>query len=268
MKLTVIYENHAGFRKGLLGAHGFSALVEHGGTRVLVDTGTDGSVLLHNMGELGIDVDGIDFLFITHGHYDHTGGMKAFLEARTKPLRVIGHPEIFRNRIALKPQRRDIGIPFSREELEELEAEFVLRKESFEVAPGFWSSGEILRRTWDRAVGYVERNGKLERDSVPDDMALIIDLGDGAAVVTGCGHSGILNIAWHAEDVSGKPVRALIGGLHLNGAKRGILDEVAARIEAERLYAGHCTGIKSYAYLKAMLGDRIEPLHVGKTIEL
>ena len=268
MKLTIVYENHAGFKKGLLGAHGFSALVEHNGRRVLVDTGTDGSVLLHNMEELGIEPSSIDFLFVTHGHYDHTGGMKALLEARTKPLKVIGHPEIFRKRIALKPRKRDIGIPFSREELEELGAEFVLRKEPFEFAPGFWSSGEILRRAWDRAVGYVEKDGRLTKDPVPDDIALIVDLGNEVAVITGCGHSGVLNIAWHAEDVSGKPVKALIGGLHLIGAKKEVLDEVAERIDAEKLYAGHCTGIDSYAYLKAILGGRIEPLHVGKVIEL
>jgi len=268
MKVTVIYENHAGFRKGLLGAHGFSALVEHRGTRVLVDSGTDGNVLLNNMDELGIKPDLIDYLFITHGHYDHTGGLKALLESREEPLKVIAHPGIFAKRIALKPRRRNIGIPFSREELEGLGAEFIMKTEPFEFAAGFWSSGEILRRTWDRAVGYVEKEGKLEKDHVPDDIALIVDLGQSIAVITGCGHSGVLNIAWHAEDISGKQVRALIGGLHLLGAKKELLDEVVERIDAERLYAGHCTGIDSYAYLKARLGDRVEPLHVGKTIEL
>jgi len=268
MKLTVIYENHSGFKKGLLGAHGFSALVEHEGIRVLIDTGTEGRVLINNMMKLGVHPREIDYLFITHGHYDHTGGVKAFLEERGRRLKVIAHPGIFTKRISLKPKRREIGIPFSRDELEELGAEFVLKKEPFEFAPGFWSSGEILRRTWDRSVGYIEESGKLKKDPIPDDIALIVDLGESVAVITGCGHSGILNIAWHAEDVSGKPVKALIGGFHLRGAKKEVLDEVAERIEAERLYAGHCTGIDSYAYLKAMLGDRIEPLHVGKTIEL
>ncbi|MCD6373510.1 MAG: MBL fold metallo-hydrolase [Thermococcus sp.] len=268
MKLTVVYENHAGFTKGLIGGHGFSALVEHEGTRVLIDAGTDGKVLLNNMDALGIEPGSIDYLFITHGHYDHTGGLKALLEARSEPLKIIAHPAIFRRRIALKPRRREIGIPFAREELEELGAEFVLRKEPFEFAPGLWSSGEIPRRTWDRVVGYVEEGGRLIRDLVPDDMALIIDLGDSAAVITGCGHSGVLNIVWHAEDVLGKPVRELIGGFHLGGAKKEFLNDIVERIDAERLYAGHCTGLNEYAFLKARLGGRIEPLHVGKIIEL
>ncbi|AFL94500.1 hypothetical protein containing metallo-hydrolase/oxidoreductase domain [Thermococcus cleftensis] len=268
MRLTVLYENHSGFRKGLLGSHGFSVLVEHDAVKVLVDTGTEGRVLLNNMEKLGIAPDEMDYVFITHGHYDHTGGLKEFLRARGRRIGVIGHPEMFRRRIALKPHPRQIGIPFTREELEELGAEFVLKSEPFEFAPGLWSSGEIPRLEWDRAVGYVERGGELRKDRVPDDIALIIDLGESVAVVTGCGHSGILNITRHASTITGKPIKALVGGFHLIGADRKLLDDVVENLDVEKLYAGHCTGIDSYAYLKAKLGGKIEPLHVGKTIEL
>ena len=268
MRVTVLYENHSGFRKGPLGGHGFSALVEHNGKRVLVDTGTEGDVLLRNMGQLGIAPGSIDYVFLTHGHYDHTGGLKAFLEARDRPVPVIGHPEIFRRRMALKPHRRDIGIPFSREGLEALGAEFILDDKPFQFAPGFWSSGEIKRATWDRAVGYVEDGEKLVMDTVPDDMALIVDLGEETAVITGCGHSGVLNIAWHAEDLLGKPVKALIGGLHLIGASEELLKDVVENVSAEVIYAGHCTGIESFAYLRARLGEWVRPLHVGKSFEV
>ena len=264
MKVTIVYENHSGFKKGLLGGHGFSALVEHGGIRVLVDTGTDGKVLLNNMKALGIEPDSIDCLFITHGHYDHTGGLKALLEARSRPLKVIAHPGIFQRRIALRPRRREIGIPFTREELEELGAKFILKAEPFEFAKAFISSGEIERLTWDRAVGHFPDGTK---DPVRDDMALILDLGDSTVVITGCGHSGVINIVRHAEKVSGKPVEALIGGLHLVGVKEELLKDVIKNVKA-RLYAGHCTGLESFAYLRCRLGERVEPIHVGKTIEL
>ena len=264
----MLYENHSGFRKGLLGGHGFSALVEHNGKRILVDTGTEGEVLLRNMEGLGVNPDSIDYVFLTHGHYDHTGGLKALLEVRDRPIPVVGHPEIFRRRVALKPHRRDIGIPFERDELEALGAEFILRKEPLQFAPGLWSSGEIKRATWDRAVGYIEDNRKLVKDAVPDDMALIADLGENVAVITGCGHSGVLNIAWHAEDLMGKPVKALIGGLHLMGASEELLEDVVESVSAEVVYSGHCTGIESFAYLRARLGERVRPLHVGKSFEV
>ncbi len=264
IKVTVIVENHSGFKKGLYGAHGFSALVE-GKVRVLVDTGVEGNVLLRNMKELGIDPDDIDYLFLTHGHYDHTGGLKALLEARSGKLKVVAHPGVFARRVALKPHLRDIGIPFRREELR---AEFILSKDPLQFVRGIWSSGEIERVTWDRAVGYLLKDGKLIRDPIKDDMALIIDGVDGITVITGCGHSGILNIARHSRNLLNKPVKSLIGGFHLANAKKGILEEVVRNLEAEKLYAGHCTGMDSYAYLKGKLGGRMEPLYAGRVIEI
>jgi len=270
MKLTVLFENHAGYKKGLLGYHGFSAMVEHNGKKVLVDTGTDGKVLLGNMEALGVSPGEIDALFITHGHYDHTGGMKAFLEARRVGIDVYAHPGIFQRRVALKPKLREIGIPFTREELEGLGATFHLSPEPVEFLPGFISSGEIKRNHWDRAVGYLVENGRYIKDPVRDDMALIVDLGNEIAVITGCGHSGIVNIAEHAVKLTGKPVKALVGGFHLRGAGQAILEDAVAKLKAlgvEELYAGHCTGIDEYAHLKANFGYA-EPLYVGKTVTL
>lgn len=270
MRLTIIFENHAGYRKGLLGYHGFSALVEHRGKKVLVDTGTDGKVLLGNMTELGFSPDEIDAVFLTHGHYDHTGGLRAFLESRNSGIDVYAHPGIFARRIALKSYRREIGIPFGREELESLGARFHLSPKPAEFLPGFVSSGEIERITWDRAVGHLVLDGKTVPDPVLDDIALIVDLGDGVAVITGCGHSGVINIARHAVELTGKPVLALIGGFHLRGAGRALLEDAArklAELGVEKLYAGHCTGLEEFAFLASALGN-VEGLYVGKVIEL
>ncbi len=269
MRLAVIFENHAGYKKGLLGYHGFSVLVEHHGRSVLVDTGTDGKVLLCNMKALNVSPEDIDALFITHGHYDHTGGLKAFLEARGE-IDVYAHPGIFQRRAALKPKFREIGIPFTREELESLGARFHLSPKPMEFLPGFLSSGEIERKHWNRAVGYLTKNGEYVKDPVKDDMALIVDLGKEVAVITGCGHSGILNIAEHTLNLAGKPIKALIGGFHLREARKELLRETIEGVKSigvERLYAGHCTGIDEYAYLKANFGN-VEPLYVGQVIEV
>jgi len=100
-------------------------------------------------------------------------------------------------------------------------------------------------------------------------MALIVDLGNGIAVITGCGHSGIINIAEHSMELTGKPLKVLIGSFHLWGADGRILSETVeglGKIGVEKLYTGHCTGIEEFAYLKAKLGNA-EGLHVGKVVE-
>ncbi|AIF69616.1 metallo-beta-lactamase [Palaeococcus pacificus DY20341] len=271
MKITVIFENHSGFRKGLFGGHGFSVLVEHKGHKILVDTGVDGKVLLKNMKSLGVNPNDVDYLFLTHGHYDHTYGIKSLLEVREEKLPIIAHPDVFSKRVALKPRLRDISLPFRREELKDLGAEFILVSNPFEIVEGIWGSGEIERRTWDRTVGYKIREGKLIKDDVRDDMALILDLDDGIAAITGCGHSGILNIAMHARDVMGKPLKALIGGFHLINAKNRIINEAIKGLkdmEVQKLYAGHCTGFDAMAQFKMTFGESFEPLYVGKVIEL
>jgi 7,8-dihydropterin-6-yl-methyl-4-(beta-D-ribofuranosyl)aminobenzene 5'-phosphate synthase len=99
---------------------------------------------------------------------------------------------------------------------------------------------------------------------VRDDMALLIDMGEGTVVITGCGHSGVINIARHAERVTNKPVRAVLGGLHLAGAGEELLEDVVRNVKA-KLYAGHCTGLESFAYLRCKADA--EPLYVGKVIE-
>ncbi len=272
MRITILFENHSGFKKGLFGGHGFSALVEHKGYKILVDTGVDGEILLKNMNALGIKPADIDYLFLTHGHYDHTEGLKAFHKARGgKKLTIIAHPEIFVKRVALKPHLRDISLPFKRGELEELGAEFILTKDPIQIVEGIYSSGESERVTWDRAVGYKIENGKLVKDEVKDDMALILDLGDSIAVITGCGHSGITNIAMHAQKLMNKPIKALIGGFHLIGAKPELLKETAKKLKelkVEKLYAGHCTGFEAMSFFMIEFGKTFEPLYVGKVIEL
>jgi 7,8-dihydropterin-6-yl-methyl-4-(beta-D-ribofuranosyl)aminobenzene 5'-phosphate synthase len=270
MIITVLFENHAGFKKGLLGAHGFSVLVQHNGKKILVDTGSDGRVLLHNMEALNVSPEEVEALFLTHGHYDHTGGLKEFLDARKSSIDVYAHPDIFLRRIALKPKRREIGIPFSQEYLERLGANFILREESTKIFEGMYTSGEIERTTWDRAVGYLVEGKKLVKDPIRDDMALILDIGSSMVIVTGCGHSGILNIAMHAKSTFYKPIFALVGGLHLRGAKRHILEDVVKGFKdfgIKKLYPGHCTGIDEYAYLKAEIGS-VEALHVGKVMKM
>lgn len=269
MKIIVLFENHAGFKKGLLGYHGFSLFIEYGGRRILVDVGTEGKILLHNMEALEIDPEKIDVVVLTHGHYDHTGGLKEFLRARRGAIDVYAHPEIFLHRIALKPKRRDIGIPYLQEELEKLGANFILDKKPLKIFDGVWTSGEIRRVTWDRRVGYIVKDNGLIKDPVRDDIALAVEDGESVIVITGCGHSGILNIV--AQSSLNKPVKALIGGFHLVGSNERLRREAIRGLKelgVQKIYAGHCTGFEAMASFMYTFGKNFEPLYVGKVIEL
>lgn len=271
MEIKILFENHSGFKRGFLGGHGFSALIEHKNYRILVDAGADGVTLLKNMEALDVSPDRIDYLFLTHGHYDHTGGIKALLERRSKSLPIIAHPDIFAKRVALKPHLRNIDIPFPKKVLEALGAEFILVKEPFQIIGDIWSSGEIERKTWSRGVGYRVENGKLIKDDVRDDMALILDLGNVMGVITGCGHSGILNIIMHAQSLLNKPVKALIGGFHLIGSKEKLVKDATRGLKelgVQKIYAGHCTGFEAIASFMYTFGKNVEPLYVGKVMEL
>ncbi|MBC7094316.1 MBL fold metallo-hydrolase [Thermococcus sp.] len=270
MKITVLFENHAGFKKGLFGAHGFSVLVEHKGKNILVDAGSDGKVLLHNIKALNISPEEVDVIFLTHGHYDHTGGLEEFLKARKSSIDIYAHPDVFLRRIALKPKRREIGIPFSQEHLEKIGANFILKEKPVRIFDEIYTSGEIERRTWDRAVGYIISGKKLVKDPLRDDMALFIELGDKIAVISGCGHSGILNIVEHSWKVMNKPIFALIGGFHLSGAKKNILEDAVRGIRTfgvEKLYPGHCTGFDGICAFMNVFGDKVEPLYAGKEVK-
>ena len=274
MRVVVLVEDYSGYESPFLAQHGVSFLVEIDGKRVLFDTGQSAEPVLHNMKLLEIEPKSIDYVFLSHCHYDHTGGLLGVLRAIGKRVPFIAHPSIFRKHFVTKPYLREVGVPFKREEVEEL-AELYLVSEPFQLTENLFSTGEITEREdFERArIGvYTIENGKVLEDELRDDMSLVAKTPEGLVVISGCSHAGIVSIVKHAIKLTGeKRVRAVIGGFHLIDADDGRIGKTVEefkKLGVEEVYTGHCTGLRAETTFLQAYGERFHKLHSGMVIEL
>lgn len=145
VRLTVLCDNAVLPQLGLLAEHGFACLVERGTDRYLFDTG-QGLALINNVRVLDKNLQDLRAVVLSHGHYDHTGGLPEVLH-RTGPVEVVAHPDLFSNHYRTAGlQRRFVGLPFRREHLESLGARFRLLREWSEIGPGVFITGEVPRQ--------------------------------------------------------------------------------------------------------------------------
>jgi 7,8-dihydropterin-6-yl-methyl-4-(beta-D-ribofuranosyl)aminobenzene 5'-phosphate synthase len=231
--------------------------------RILIDTGLSFSAV-HNAQLMGIDLATIDCIILSHGHDDHTGGLREVLR-RKGEVEVIAHPDIW----ALKYVRRDgekrekyNGIPFSREELESCGARFNLVREPVRITDRIMTTGEIPMLSGYEEIEnnlFVKEAGLLQPDRLADDLALVIDADFGLVVILGCAHRGIINTLRHAQNLTGKKlVYAAIGGTHLFRASDERIEQTIAdlkEIGIQRLGVSHCTGFRASARLAQEFED-------------
>lgn len=272
IRIITLVENTATKAKQVA-EHGLSMLIERDNEAVLFDTGqTD--ALIRNAGLLGVDLGRIDKVVLSHGHYDHGGGLKYLLEF-TKP-KVYAHPEIFRRRyskLSDDGNLRYIGIE-KKEFYENMGAEFILNENPIEVINGVYTTGYEEMSTdfeeVDRNFVY-EEGGKFVKDNVEDDMSVVIDTKDGLFVLFGCAHRGIINIILDAQRKFGKKVFGFAGGTHLGPAserqRKKTIDTLKS-MDLSVLGPSHCTGIKMTSMLFCEFGNRVFFNNIGNIIEL
>ena len=186
MRLTIICDNTVGRPIPAIGEHGFACFVETPEQNWLFDTGR-GHGLLHNLSVLNIAPESIDGIVLSHGHNDHVGGLESLLgEIGRRP--VYAHRQIFCQRYWQgKHERRDISIPFSRQQLETIGADFIWVDQFQQLSKSIFISGRIPQHhpeeTGDTHLVCASGNGELEADQFPDDMALAILTGQGLIVL-------------------------------------------------------------------------------------
>lgn len=277
MKSTVVVDNSVPISSPspFLGEHGFSLLIEIDSIKILLDTGQSDAVI-HNLSLLGIHPDELDVILLSHGHYDHAGGLAFLLKHRKKPVPVYAHPKIFQSRYSVAGgQKRYIGIPNTKEELTELGAQWCLTAKPTEIVSGLMFSGEVPRQT-DYETGddklVVSQPGCACQDTVNDDTSLYYSCQDGIVVLSGCSHSGLVNTVEYGFKLTGKNrLIGWIGGTHLGPASKQQQDKTLCRLEEycpRFVSACHCTGFAMLAELQRRVGAGFVPGFVSQVIQV
>ncbi len=234
IRITTLYDNFV-YDRGLQSDWGFSALIETEERMLLFDTGADGAILLSNMAALGIDPTQIDAVIFSHLHSDHTGGAKALYAAGVRPEAIYvlpSFPAAFKRRTSQIAQVIEIA-------------------PGLQLAPGVVSTGELLT------------------SPIPE-HALVIDTPNGALLLTGCAHPGIVPLTREATALSALPVRLVMGGFHLLNTPP---DSIAAIINDLRdlgvthVAPTHCTGGYAISQFMNTFGNDCIRLGVGRVLE-
>lgn len=271
LRITVLVDN-AVASTGVLAEHGLSILIEADDRRILFDTG-QGLVLRDNLSTLGTSLDPLDALVLSHGHYDHTGGIPAVLET-VRPTAICLHPAALEAKFARreKPPFRSIGIPDrSRAALDGAMERVVWTRAATEIVPGVWCTGEIPRSNPEEEGEqpfFLDEEG-CSQDPLIDDQALFIQTARGLVLVAGCAHAGVVNTVDHVCRLSGRTeVLALLGGLHLGAASRKRLEKPGSalgRRNFKLIAPCHCTGLSAQSYFRARFNSLVRDVGAGSS---
>jgi 7,8-dihydropterin-6-yl-methyl-4-(beta-D-ribofuranosyl)aminobenzene 5'-phosphate synthase len=272
MKITVLVENTA-CGTNLKGQHGLSFFIETDKCKILFDCGAD-NLFLENAAKLGLDISAVDYFVLSHGHYDHGGGLKDFLKANDKA-------KIFVSRYAFNDYffkvlffKKYVGLDKSLKNNSRIifvDGEYKINNASL---PGanmvIFSDISGSKYCSVKSKLLKSENGKIAPDDFRHEQCLIID----KVLFAGCSHTGIVNIYEKAKSISA--IRYIFGGFHLYNPvtkkteDRALIENIANEFKNEdiKIYTGHCTGKKSFEVLESVLGKKIEEISTGKVYEV
>jgi len=254
-----------------IGEWGFSALIEADGHTVLFDTGERPETVLRNAEEIGVDLSTVDTVILSHNHFDHTGGLvtlrREFKDRNASAMQTVHVGDgIFLPRVLDKkaagalppiPSELLVSAVKVRDRYQALGGRFIVHDKTHELHPGMWVTGPIPRvhpeKNWTPFMR-IRQGDDLIEDTIPEDQAVVIETPRGLVVLVGCGHAGIVNTMEHARSITGgKPVHAVLGGLHLLNATDQHLEWTGARMRdfgVDHILGAHCTGIHAVTGLR------------------
>ncbi|MFC1921537.1 MBL fold metallo-hydrolase [Chloroflexota bacterium] len=273
--ITTISENTVAAPR-LLAEWGLSIHVETDETNVLLDTGQI-MAAGYNADVLGIDLNRVDKMVLSHGHHDHTGGLREVLGKMRKEIEIIAHPDIWAAKYGRRPGHEGIycGMPFQRLELEKSGARFTETREPVKISENITTTGEVPMVTDFELINQnlcIIEDGEYVPDPILDDQAIIITTGEGLVIILGCAHRGIINTIYYAQQITGiKEIAMVLGGCHLTGASEeriwltiGALKEMGVG----RIGVSHCTGMPAAVIMAQEFGENFFFNNAGTRIEL
>jgi 7,8-dihydropterin-6-yl-methyl-4-(beta-D-ribofuranosyl)aminobenzene 5'-phosphate synthase len=274
LRITILLENSV-HRAGLAAEHGLCVQVQFRGQSLLLDTGQTDLVAL-NAQQLGVSLAGLNAIVLSHGHYDHTGGVPAVL-ASAQNAKVFAHPTAFAPKYSCPASQPARYIGMSEQTANALRCHPVGVSSTrgwTAVADGIYCTGEIPRQNSYEDVGgpFFQDEAGRRPDPIVDDQALVVDLGGSVVVVLGCAHSGVVNTLDHiARHTANKPIRAILGGMHLGSASDERIEKTIERLRQaapEILMPIHCTGWPAVARLWQEFPDTLRQGGVGTVLEV
>ena len=264
ISLSILVENTVS-QEGLRAEHGFSVWIETPHGNILWDTGQS-PLFLENARKMGVQIENVSCIALSHGHYDHTGGLSAILSLNSR-VRVCGHSDTFIQRFIKNQDSvysvRPIGSPIVKQIVQSKCQLLELNCQPSEIVPGVFLTGEIPRITECEDTGgdfYLDVDCTIS-DPIIDDQALYFESSKGVIVLLGCAHAGVINTLNHIAKLTGKnQVYAVLGGMHLLQASDERLEETAntlTKYDVQMIGPCHCSGERAKTLFRSLFPGRM-----------
>lgn len=282
MEIVTLIENLV-YRRDLKAEHGLSFLIKTNNYKILFDVGQTGAVL-DNAKLMGEDLKDVDFIILSHGHDDHTGGLEKVLEVN-KTAKIIMKKKVLQQKYSNTTENmKEIGFKL-RVRYKEYPNEFIFLEKDYILNENIKVITEISEYTDFEKIEqklFVKDNNNYVVDKFQDELFLIIEKDKKLNIITGCSHNGIINILKSAMNKTKvDSINLVLGGMHLSGMK---LDKEALKekndgkiektieelkkININKIYTNHCTGIDGFIKLKNAMGDKISYSYTGSKIRI
>jgi len=271
-ELTLLVDNTSG-DDGLAGEHGLACLIRRGNNHLLFDTGQS-DLLLRNARHLPKDLSALHSVILSHGHYDHAGGLKSLFQNYSIPKLYV-HPNAFAPKYALDKDGkvRFIGMPLTETQVR-LACDIVPTARPTEILDGIFVTGPVPRTTTfeDTGGNFFQDESCQSPDLLPDDQSLFWESPSGTVVLLGCAHAGVINLLSYVRRLTeNKPIRAVLGGMHLLNASPSRLEKTLAALRdfnVKTVAPVHCSGPAAMTFLQTQLPNQYQTVRTGSTIVL